>query len=321
VGRWQVLVTAPRALGVIDRYRAELEAAGCDVRARDVVERLEEHDLLPLVGPVDGIICGDDRITAAVLDAAPRLRVISKWGTGLDSIDVAAATARGVAVRNSPGAFSEPVADTVLGYMLLFARQLDRMTDDMRAGAWRHRPLRSLRECTVGIVGLGSSGQAVARRASAFGARLLGHDTQPLSEALARGLGLAQTSLDTVLAESDFVTLHADLRPASYRMIDEARLALMRPTAVLINTARGGLVHQDALVAALTAGRIAGAALDVFEHEPLPKDHPLRRLDNVYLAPHNANASPAAAEAVHVNSIRNLLNALEPERGSGSTRA
>ncbi|MGH7460742.1 MAG: phosphoglycerate dehydrogenase, partial [Longimicrobiales bacterium] len=135
--RWQVLISAPHALPVIDRYREELRKGGCDITVRPPVERLEESDLLPLVGEIDGIICGDDRITARVLAAAPRLRVISKWGTGIDSIDLAEATRRGISVRNTSNAFGEPVADTVLGYLLLFARQLDRLSADMHAGLWQ----------------------------------------------------------------------------------------------------------------------------------------------------------------------------------------
>jgi D-3-phosphoglycerate dehydrogenase len=263
MGRWKVLVTAPRALSVISRYQQDLDAAGCDVIAWPTIERLEEQELLSLVGDVDGIICGDDRITSRVLDAAPRLRVISKWGTGIDSIDVASAKQRGIAVCNTPGAFSDPVADTVMGYVLLFARSLDRMADEMRAGAWQRMPLRSLRECTIGIIGLGDIGCAVARRAAAFGMRILGRDVQSPPEAIVNELHISIVGLETLLGDSDFVTLHADLRPENRHLIDSARMALMRPTAVLINTARGDLVDEPALVAALRESRIAGAALSV----------------------------------------------------------
>ncbi len=308
--RWKVLVTAPRAQSVIERYEQELGLAGCELVVRCPAERLEEDDLLPLVGDVDGIICGDDRLTKRVLDAAPRLRAISKWGTGIDSIDLAEARRRGISVSNSPGAFSEPVADTVMGYVLLFARQPDRMADDMRAGRWQRRSLRALQECTLGIIGCGNSGRAVARRASAFGMRTLAYDVRQPEAEVVRALGLAMVPLDALLRDSDFVTLHADLRLDNQHLIDASRLALMKPSAVLINTARGGLVDEAALVAALRDRRIAGAALDVFEIEPLPETSPLRSLPNVYLSPHNANASALAAERVHTNSIRNLLQAL-----------
>lgn len=310
MSRWKVLVTAPRAVPVIDRYRKELSAADCEVIGWPTQERLEEAELLPLIGDIDAIICGDDRISSRVLDAARRLRVISKWGTGIDSIDVAAARRRGIEVCNTPGAFSDPVADTVLGYVLLFARQLDRMANDMRAGSWRRLPLRTLNECTLGIIGLGNCGSAVARRAQAFGMRVLAYTVDPPDNAANPGPPPPLVSLEELLAQSDFVTLHADLRAENRHLIDARRLRLIRPHAVLINTARGPLVDEQALIEALREKRLAGAALDVFEDEPLAVDSPLRSLENVYLAPHNANASADAAERVHRNSIGNVLRIL-----------
>ena len=309
--QWKVLVSAPYAMPVISRYRDELGAAGCEVLVASVCERLEEVDLLPLVGDIDGIICGDDHITSLVLDAAPKLRVISKWGTGIDSIDSVAAARRGVAVWNTPNAFSEPVADSVIGYMLLFARQFERLTADMRAGIWSKPQLTSLSECTLGVIGVGNCGRAVVRRAVAFGMRVLGHDVRPIPEEVMCSGNLSSVSLEQLLEESDYVTLHTDLNPTSFHLIDGARIARMKRTAVLINTSRGPVVDEPSLVAALRAGLLGGAALDVFEDEPLPIDSPLREFPNVYLAPHSANSSPAAAERVHVNTIRNLLHVLE----------
>ena len=310
MSRWKVLVSAPYAMPVIARYQDELEAAGCEVVVPEVRERLEEWDLLQLVGDLDGIICGDDRITAKVLDAAPRLRVISKWGTGIDSIDTAEAARRGVAVCNTPNAFSEPVADSAVGYMLLFARQLDRVTAEMRQGIWSKPQLTSLGETTLGVIGVGNCGSAVVRRAAAFGMRILGHDVQPIRDEVMRTPNFQSVPLEQLLQESDFITLHTDLNTTSFHLINAESFALMKPTAYLINTSRGPVVDEAALINALTEGRIAGAALDVFEHEPLPADSPLRHMSNVYLAPHTANSSRAAAERVHVNTIKNLLQVL-----------
>jgi D-3-phosphoglycerate dehydrogenase len=314
MNRWRVLVTAPRAVEALHRYREELGAAGCDVVPVPVVERLEEADLLPLVGDVDAMVCGDDRITARVLDAAPRLRVIAKWGTGIDAIDTEAAAHRGVAVRNVPDAFSGPVADTVLGYVLLFARGLARMDGEVRRGDWRRHGAPALAECTLGIVGFGNAGRAVARRARPFGVRMLVSDSRPVSRESAAVLGVEPVPLNALLEASDFVTLHATLDPVSRHLINEDRLGHMKTSAVLINTARGGLVDEAALAARLRDGRLGGAALDVFEREPLPADSPLRGLPNVYLAPHNANASPRAADRVHAATIRHVLAALEISR-------
>jgi len=308
--KWRVLVSAPYAMSQLDWYRQQLETGGCEMIVAPVRERLEEDQLLPLVRDVDGIICGDDRITDRVLAAAPRLKVISKWGTGIDSIDQEAAARRGVAVRNTPNAFSEPLADTVLGYLLLFARQLDVMNRDIRAGRWVKPQLVSLRERTLGVIGVGNCGKAVVRRAVAFGMRVLGHDIVAIPDPFVAETKIEMVSREQLLREADFVSTNTTLNPDSFHMINDAALALMKPTAFLINTSRGPVVEEAALVRALESKRIAGAALDVFEDEPLAADHPLRRFDNCFFAPHNANSSPLAANRVHDNTIRNLFEEL-----------
>ena len=308
--RWRVLVSAPYMLPTLDRFRPLLEREGVEVVTTTVFERLSEEELLPLVGDLDGVICGDDRFTSRVLAAAPRLKVISKWGTGIDSIDSGAAAARGVAVCNTPGAFSEPVADTTLGYILCFARGLVDMTDGMRAGEWRKVPAIALHEATLGLVGLGNVGRTVARRAAAFKMRLLGTDPIRPPDDLLDATGLRLTDLETLLSESDFVSVHCDLNPTSRHLLGAAAFAAVKRGAVLINTARGPIVDESALVSALQDGRLGGAALDVFEVEPLPRSSPLLRMPNVLLAAHNANASPAAWERVHWNSLANLFRVL-----------
>jgi D-3-phosphoglycerate dehydrogenase / 2-oxoglutarate reductase len=306
----KILISAPYFLPVVESYRGELEAAGCELVIAPVVERLSAEELIPLVGDIVGTVCGDDRYTAEVLDCAPRLRVISKWGTGIDSIDVAAARQRGIAVRNTPNAFSVPVADSVLGYLLAFARRGPWMTAAMKAGEWEKIPGRSLAECTLGIVGVGNVGHAVARRAAAFEMRLLGTDPRGVPAALQRETGITSASLEQLLAESDFVTLHCDLNPTSFHLINADTLARMKSSAVLINTSRGPVVDEPALCNALRVGRIAGAALDVFEVEPLPQDSPLRGFNTVALAPHNSNSSPRAWNAVHRSTVNHLLESL-----------
>jgi D-3-phosphoglycerate dehydrogenase / 2-oxoglutarate reductase len=245
-----------------------------------------------------------------VLAAAPDLRVISKWGTGIDSIDVAEAGRRGIVVCNTPNAFSEPVADTVMGYVLVLARQLDRMNADMHLGKWDKPQLRALAEQTLGIVGVGNCGRAVARRAAAFGMRLVGTDIVEIAPNVTRATGLEQVPLEILLQESDVVSLNCTLNPSSFHLLNRATLALMKSSAFLINTCRGPVIEEGALVEALVEGRLAGAALDVFEEEPLPADSLLRSLPNCWLAPHNANSSRAAAERVHENTIRALLESL-----------
>lgn len=309
--KYTVLLTAPYMIPVLDRFQPVIDKYDIDLIVPDVHERMEEADLLRYAGQFDGAICGDDRYTPRVVEAcAPRLKVISKWGTGVDSIDAEACARYGVKLCRTPNAFTLPVADTVLGYILAFARRQPWMDREMKSGKWEKIPGRALNECTLGVIGVGNIGKAVTRRARAFGMKVYGTDIIEIDPAFVGETGIEVTSLQSLLSSSDFVSVNCDLNPTSYHLINNDTLALMKPNAVLINTARGPIVEEKALVEALQAGRLAGAALDVFEHEPLPLDSPLMKMDNVLLAPHNSNSSPAAWERVHWNTIRNLLDGL-----------
>ena len=306
-----VLFSAPYMLPRRHHFQPLLESYGIEVLSAEVKERLSEEQLLTYAGLYDGTICGDDRYSARVLEAcAPRLKVISKWGSGVDSIDHEAANRLGIQVCRTPNAFTLPVADTVLGYMLAFARRQPWMDRAMKAGQWEKLPGRSLSECTLGVIGVGNIGKAVIRRARAFGTRILGNDIVEIAHDFVAEYQVEMTSLEDLLQRSDFVSLNCDLNPTSYHLINEKTLKLMKPGAVLINAARGAVVDEQALIHALQNGQIGGAALDVFEQEPLPPDSPLLRMDQVLLAPHNANSSPAAWERVHRNTLRNLLQGL-----------
>jgi D-3-phosphoglycerate dehydrogenase len=295
----------------LDRFRPAMERYGLDLITPEVRERLEEADLLKYAGQFDGAICGDDRYSARVLSAcAPRLKVISKWGTGVDSIDSAACERLGVKLCRTPNAFTLPVADSVMGYLLAYARRLPWMDKAMKTGVWEKIPGKALHECTLGVVGVGLIGKTVIRRAHAFGMKLLGNDIVEIDHVFIAETGVEMTTLDDLLARSDFVSLNCDLNPSCFHLINARTLSLMRPYAILVNTARGSIVDEPALVDALKAGTIGGAALDLFEVEPLPADSPLKRMDNVMLAPHNANSSPAAWERVHWNTIKNLVEGL-----------
>ena len=306
-----VLITAPYMIPFLDRFRSVLAEYGIDLIVPNVEERMEEDDLLKYAGQFDGTICGDDRYTSRVIEAcAPRLKVISKWGTGVDSIDAEACSRFGVKLGRTPNAFTTPVADTVLGYILAFARRGPWMDAAMKHGEWEKIPGRALSECTLGIIGVGNIGKAVTRRARAFGMRVLGTDIIDVDHVFVGESGIEMTTLETLLSNSDFVSVNCDLNPTSYHLINADTLGKMKPTGILINTARGPIVEEKALVAALSSGQIRGAALDVFEFEPLPQDSPLLKMDNVMLAPHNSNSSPAAWERVHWSTIRNLLDGL-----------
>jgi len=306
-----ILFSAPYMIPFLERFEPVLEEYGLKLIVPEVHERLEEDEILPYAGQFDGAICGDDRYTARVIEAClPRLKVISKWGTGIDSIDAEAAERFGVRVGRTPNAFTLPVTDTVMGYILAFARRQPWMDRDIKSGKWDKILGRALHECTLGVVGVGAIGKSVVRRARAFGMKVLGNDIIDIDHVFIAETGIQMTDLPSLLAKSDFVSINCTLNPTSHHLMNAGTLALMKPTAVLINTARGPIVHEDALVAALQSGTIGGAALDVFEEEPLPDDSLLMKMDNVMMAPHNANSSPAAWERVHWNTIRNLLDGL-----------
>lgn len=311
---WRVLISAPKFLSEVEDFRSQLEAAGIEIFIVPVRERLSESELLEVVETIDGAICGDDQFTEKVMRAAPRLKVLSKWGTGIDSIDTRAASKLGIRVCNTPNAFTDAVADTTLGYILNFARGLLSMDRDVRRGIWTKPDLISLGECTLGVVGVGNIGKAVVRRARAFGTRVIGRDPAAVDSSFLAETGLVMTSLDEMLKEADFVSLHCDLNPTSFRLIGRNELRAMKSNAYLINTARGPIIDEAALVDALREKWIAGAALDVFEVEPLPDDSPLREFPNCLLATHNANNSRHAVQRVHESTIANLLNALQATR-------
>src|SRR3972149_3455741 len=306
-----VLFTAPYMIPYLDRFSPILEAYGLGLIVPQVQERLDEAEILSYGGQFDGTICGDDKYTPRALRAcAPRLKAISKWGTGIDSIDIESAESLGIKVFRTPNAFTLPVADTVMGYILAFARRQPWMDQAVKNGQWDKLPGRSLSECTLGVIGVGNIGKAVLRRARAFGMHLLGNDIVEIPAEFISEIGVGMLSLDKLLARSDFISLNCDLNASSRHIISGEALAKVKPDAVMINTARGPLVDEQALIAALKNGKLAGAALDVFEQEPLPPNNPLLQMKNVLLAPHNSNASPVAWERVHWNTIHNLLDGL-----------
>jgi D-3-phosphoglycerate dehydrogenase len=215
-----------------------------------------------------------------------------------------------VRLCNTPDAFSTPVADSTLGYILAFSRRLVEMDRAMHAGEWRKIHGRALHECTLGIVGVGNIGRAVARRARAFGMRILGCDIRPIPPGVLSESVIEPVDLGRLLAESDFITLHCDLNSTSRHLLRAETLARTKRGAIVLNLARGPCIHEQALVQALESGQIGGAAMDVFEEEPLPAASPLRRMPNVLMSPHNSNSSATAWERVHRSTIDQLLAAL-----------
>lgn len=313
---WKILVTGPRILRDWDRAKDLFAGHDVELVTTEVEQFLSEDELIPLVNDIDGCICGGDKWTARVFDHAPRLRALCKWGTGVDAIDLRAAEARGIAVRNCPDAFSVPVADHVMAMMLSFSRRLPALDRAIKAGRWERIDGPALAECTIGVIGVGNIGQTVLRRARAFGMTCLGFDPRMPPAQFIDDTGTQMVPLEVLLKKSDFVSLHCDLNPSSRRLISTTELAMMKHSAVLINTSRGPVVDEAALCRALAAKTIAGAGLDVFEVEPLPASSPLLKMDNVILTPHLANSSERAAWAVHHRCVQNVIELLNttPER-------
>jgi D-3-phosphoglycerate dehydrogenase / 2-oxoglutarate reductase len=314
VTTFRVLITCPQLQRTIDDHRATFAAAGVEISVPPVVQQLTEAELIELLPEMDGIIVGDDPLTAGVLAQAPRLRIISKWGVGIDNIDLRAASERGIAVANTPGMFGDEVADVVIGYLILLARQLDRIAAGVRAGGWPKVEGVSLSGRTLGIIGLGAIGRAVAVRGKALGMVVLGSEVLEVNAAAAERLGVIIVDREALIRRADVISLNCPLTAENRHMLDASALETAKRGAWIINTARGPLIDETALAAALHSGQIGAAALDVFEVEPLPLDSPLREFDNIVLGSHNASNTAEAVARTSARAIENLLRGLQGDR-------
>lgn len=275
--------------------------------------------ILKEVREVEGLLSLlTDKIDAEVMDAAPKLKVISNYAVGFDNIAIPAATQRGIVVGNTPEVLTETVADLTFALMLAVARRLPEGERYVRAGHWKTwGPMlllgQDMHHATLGLVGLGRIGAAVARRAKGFAMRILYYDVVRRQD-LEKELGIEFTDLENLLRNADFVSIHTPLIPETRQLMNRERFRLMKPTAILINTARGPVVDTQALYEALRDGVIAGAGLDVTDPEPLPPDHPLLTLDNFLVVPHIASASVATRAQMAVMAAQNLIAGLKGEK-------
>lgn len=272
--------------------------------------------LLEEAGEVDGLLSLlTDTIDAELMDAAPRLKVVSNYAIGYDNVDVEAATERGIMVCHTPGVLTDTTADFAFALLACVARRLVEASEYVREGRWKTwSPMLclgyDLHGATLGLVGLGRIGSGVAKRATGFDMRILYHDVsrQPSRE---EELGLTYVDLETLLRESDFVSLHTPLTPETHHMMGREQFTMMKSTAILINTSRGQVVDQKALYEALVSGGIAGAGLDVTDPEPILRDDPLLTLDNCVVVPHIASASVATRTMMATMAAENLIAALQ----------
>ncbi len=286
-----------------------LVEAGYELLPNPYGRPMREEELLRHLPGCVASIAGQEPYTERVFAAAPGLRVVARLGVGYDAIDLASATRHGVAVAMAFGSNHEPVADHAFALMAALAHAIPRYDRAIRDGEWRLLFHGRLTGATVGIVGFGRIGRAFAKRCQGFGMEVLVADPYLDAEALAR-LGCTLVPLDELLQRADFVSLHAPLTAETRNLIDARRLGLMKRTAFLVNTARGGLVDEPALIEALERGTIAGAGLDVMAVEPLPETSPLKALPNVVLTPHAAGASEWAIETMAARTVANILAVL-----------
>ncbi|HWE63080.1 MAG TPA: D-glycerate dehydrogenase [Chloroflexota bacterium] len=293
--------------------------AGCDLTVNPDDRVLSKQELIAATTGMDGLLCLlTDTIDAEVLDIQPRLRVVSNYAVGFNNIDVAAATARGIPVCNTPGVLTETTADFAWALLMAIARRVvegDRFTREGHFVGWAPQLLlgTDIHGKTLGLVGAGRIGQAMAHRARGFAMRVLYHDVQDPPAAVVRDLQMERVEMDDLLRQSDYVSIHAPYIPETHHLIGAPQLALMRPTAYLINSARGPLIDEAALVRALRTGQIAGAGLDVYEHEP-DLAPGLAELSNVVLAPHIASASLETRSRMGLVAVENLLSVLNGGR-------
>jgi phosphoglycerate dehydrogenase-like enzyme len=303
----KIAVTAPYLQIEWDEYKDLLN--DFDVIVPKVEERFGEDEMIKILSEgVEGIICGDDRITKRVIDSAPELRLIVKWGTGIDSIDKVYAESKGIKVLNTPNAFTIPVSESTIGLMLSILRKIEENNRLMHEGHWFKPKGYTLNELTIGIIGYGNIGSEVARKLSVFCDNIIWHDIKSDEELLKlnRKFYGKRVDLKTLLAFSDVITVHCDLNHTSHHLVNSELISGMKDGVIIINTARGPIVNEDDLTASIVNRKVSYVGLDVYEKEPLPAGSVLRKMDNCILLSHNTNSGHIAWKNVHLNSISML---------------
>jgi phosphoglycerate dehydrogenase-like enzyme len=298
------VAVASRSFSKNPVLRKELSDRYPDAWFNDTNRVLSGAELIAFLRGATKAITGLDVLDAAVFDALPTLRLVSKYGVGLDMIDLDAARRRGVAVRWTPGVNRQSVAELTIAFMIELARSIHPLANELSRGIWRQPGGRQLSSATVGVIGCGQVGQTVSRLCRAFGAAVIAYDIRSY-DVFYREHGITPVALDTLLASADILTIHLPLDASTRNLIDERALGLVKPTAFLVNTARGGIVDERALMAALVDGRLAGAAADVFAVEP-PGESELLRLPNFIGTPHIGGSTREAALAMGRAAIAGL---------------
>ncbi|MCL2703187.1 MAG: phosphoglycerate dehydrogenase [Defluviitaleaceae bacterium] len=305
----RVLIT-PRSFGKTDAYAFQLlEEAGFEIVKNNTGGILTEKQLSELIGGCDGVILGVDPLTSTVLDKAPNLKAVAKYGVGVDNIDLAACEARGITVSRTVGANAEAVADYTFAMMMAAARKIIPIDGACRKSDWSKAVTVDVYGKTLGLIGLGAIGKGVAARAKGFGMRILASDLF-WDFNYAKSMGIQRTRPEQIYAEADFISVHTPLTNKTKGMIGKAQIEMMKSTAIIINTARGGIIDEDALLEALRNERIYGAGIDAFEQEP-PTNTAWFELPNVVLGSHSAASTIGATEQMGRMAAKNLIRDLD----------
>jgi D-3-phosphoglycerate dehydrogenase len=307
--KYRVLVTST-SFGKADPLPLQrLRECGCEVIENPHGRPLKEEELIPLLAEVDGVIAGLDDYTEKVIQSSPQLKVISRYGVGVDKVDLTAAESQGVKVTTTPGVNTQAVADLTMALMLAVARKVPKADASAKDGKWEKIFGHSLHQKKLGLVGLGQISRAVAKRARGFDMEVSIFTRYPDSS-FAEAVGVRYADFDELLEQSDFLSLHCAVTEDRAGMIGYEQLKRMKPAAYLINTARGALINEEDLYRALKEGIISGAALDTYVHEP-PKGSPLLTLENVVTTPHIGSYTYETVLEMGLTSVENLMKVLE----------
>ena len=277
---------------IFKKNRIRFKVIKCD-------QHLKENKLIDIIHKYDGIICGDDELTKKVLKRAKRLKIISKWGTGIDSIDKNYAKQKGIILKNSPGAFSKSVSQHAIGLIFSILRNIVSNHNDIIKGIWSKRINNTIEGKTIGIIGYGNIGKEIHEKLSVFGVNFLFNDKKKINK--------KNTTLNNLLKKSDIVVISCDLNKTSYHLLKYSNLKFMKRSSILINVSRGAIVKNSDLLKILKQKKISGAGLDVFEEEPLKKNNPLTKLKNCILTSHNAFNDKNLIDKINTMSVKNII--------------
>lgn len=305
----KILITPRSFASFSDKPLKMLTERGYEIKRNNIGRPYKKEEMLNLVSDIDGVIIGIDEMSAEVIEKADKLKVISKYGTGFDNIDINMATKKKITVTNTPAANFDAVADLAFGFILSLARRIPEADKKTKNGKWEKITGKSVWKKTVGIIGLGKIGKQVVKRAQGFEMNILAFDIVK-DKKFAQKYGIKYVNLEKLLQKSDYITIHVPLNDATRNMISYEEFEKIKESAFLINTSRGGIVDEEALYNALRNNKLRGAALDVYNNEP-PRESPLKEFDNIIMTPHIGAYTEEAIENMSIQAAQNLIDVLE----------